>query len=250
MALGSNSGNKNSNSIFVDLKFNASKGPGAVGFRQTVGKTPTGAPAGEKQFNYETVTHGFVEGHLTGFVTKEEPTYDDKNIKEFIAYATIADVDGGPNVVVKFPLAQSAGRRLVGLLNAVKGGGPMIHLYTNHAEAGTEIGTKKLEKPQAYLNLRAGGPKGEKIDPIYVDADGQALFGDDGKPMQLAMGVPVAVAKKTHWDFTAADDMAFNTALALTDHFTKQADGHDDKPEDGISAHEAAAVASAPAPHA
>lgn len=249
MALGSNK-KQASNSIFVDLKFKAGGSGEGVGFRQTVSKTPTGLPAGEKQFNYETAMHGFVEGHLIGFRTKEEPTFDDKTVNEFIGYATVADVDGGPNVVVRFPLAQSAGRRMVGLLNAVKGGGPMIHLYTNHADIGTVIGDKTLTKAQAYLNLRAGGPKGEKIDPVYADAEGNAILDDKGFPAQLAMGVPVVVAKKTHWDFTAADDMAFNTALALTEHYTKQADGHDDKPaEDGINPHEAADAAGAPAPH-
>jgi hypothetical protein len=227
MALGSNK-KQASNSIFVDLKFKAGGSGEGVGFRQTLSKTPTGAPAGEKQFTYEYATHNFVEGHLIGF----------------------ADVDGGPNVVVKFPLAQSAGRRMVGLLNAVKGGGPMIHLYTNHADIGTVIGDKTLTKPQAYLNLRAGGPKGEKIDAIYADADGNSMLQENGAPAQLAMGVPVVVNKKSIWDFAAADDMAFNTALALTEHFTKQADGHDDKPaEDGINPHEAADAAGAMAPH-
>ena len=251
MALGTQQGSGKKNSIFVDLKFNATKGAAGVGFRQTLNKTPiAGAAAGEKQFSYETVTHGFVEGRLAGFVVKEEPTFDDKTVNEFIGYASIADVaqegaEAGPNVVVKFPLAGGAGRRLVGLMNAVKDGDPVVHIYTNHAEAGTKIGEKALIKPQAYLNMRIGDSKGEKIAPVYAGEDGQPLLDDKGAFAQLPMGELLTVNRKSVWDFTKADDVCMNTAAAVADHFVKAADGHADAPagEEGIDLNEAARAA-------
>lgn len=244
MALGKTSGGNTQKSIFVDLKSNANKA-GGVGFRETTNRTPTNNPEGAK-FTYEYAMHDYVAGRVAGFVAKEEPTYDDPKVKEFIGYGTFSDPEGGPNIVVKFPMASGFGRKLVGLMNASKQSDQVVYLHTNQADAGTKIGDKTLEKPAAYINMRFGDAKGAKVVPVYADENGQPLLDEKGEPVQLAMGVKHDIAKKIIWDFTAADDMTMNTAIALTEHFSKAAQGdhhtaaHDDG---GIDLNEAAAAA-------
>ena len=159
-------------------------------------------------------------------------------------------MNGGSTVVVKFPLASQAGRKLIGLLNAVKDTEPCIHLYTNLANAGDTIGDRTLDKAQAYLNMRLGDKAGEKVTPTYCDEQGQVLMdAEKNVPAGLPMGVQVVVNRKTVWDFGAADDVAMNTAFALVNHFHRQAEGdsHADgaasQEDEGINLAEAAAAA-------
>ena len=249
MALGKTQGQKR-NSIFVDLKFNATKGPEGVGFRQTTDKVASTTPG--RNFDYKYAMHDYVEGHVAGFAIKEEPVYDKPLEKEFIGYASLSDPAGGENVVVKFPLAGGAGRKLVGLLNSVKENGGVVYLHTNMAESGTVIGNKTLIKPQAYINMRKGDSKGEKVVPLYSDADGSPMYQPSGEPAQLASGVKHVIAKKEIWDFAAADEMTLNTATVLVAHFAKAGQGDDQKHvesdghEGGIDLDEAANAASTP----
>jgi hypothetical protein len=231
-----------SDTIFVDLKFNATKGEQGVGFRQTMEKTPIANPVdGGPRFAYKYDMHGFVSGHVTGFTTREEPTYDDKNIKEFIGYATFSDPEGGPNVCVKFPLASSSGRRVVGLLNAAKDSDPVVHLYTSTIAAGGVIGDKTYDKPAAFINARKNDIKGDRFEPVYADETGAPLM-KDGKPQQLAMGEQVTINRKVQWDFSVADDMVLLTASVLAEHYAKQTQSHSETP-DAASFEEAAAAA-------
>lgn len=239
--------------VFVDLKFAE-----PVGFRQTIGRTAReGAKEGERKFDYQYQMHDFVEGNLAGFRVKEEPRYDDPTQKDLVGYATIRDTDGGPDVVIRFPLLGQAGRKMVGLLAAAehaKAGA--VHLYTNFAEAGTRIGDKVLEKPQAYLNCKVGNSLGEKLVPLYYGEDGAPLLDDKGHPKPLPMGVKHVIARKEVWDFSDADNQTASTAAKLmqllqpkqgvTDAHTE---GHEDAHADAhaeIDLNEAANVAMRP----
>lgn len=240
MALGNSKGASNKEAIFVDLKFAPNKGEELVGFRQTVSKTPReGAKEGERKFDYVYQTYNFVEGEITNFRVKEEPRYDDPNEKEFIGYATFKDVgpEAGPDVVVKFPLLGQAGRRVVGLVAAaVEARAGSVHLYTNFAEAGTKIGDKVLDRPQAYINAKVGDSKGEKLMPLYYGEDGKPLMTAEGKPQPLPMGEKHVIARKEVWDFTAADNMVSQTALVLVDHFKRDDQQHHEAAAEGDAA--------------
>ena len=246
MALGKTQGQL-SKSIYVDLKFNATKGPAGVGFRQVLTKVPSLTEG--KKYDYTYAMYDYVEGHISGLRVKEEPVYDKPNEKECIGYATLSDPAGGENVIVRFPLAGGAGRKLVGLLNTAKDNAGVVYLHTNMAEAGTVINDKTLEKPAAYLNMRRNDSKGERITPSYVGPDGQTLIAADGKLAQLAMGVKHVVGKNVLWDFTVADEMTLNTAAIVVEHFANAAEGdehkhgepHDDSSVDLNEAAQAAA---------
>lgn len=247
MALGSKAPNAARNNVFVDLRFNAAKGQEGVGFRQVTAPASDGA---EKQI----AMHEYVEGNLVGFSVKEQAIYEDRAVKEnprkeIICNATFKDADGGPSVVVRFPLASSAGRKVVGLLNATKEQTPFVRLFTNFAETGTVIGDGKPSiKPAAYINMRKDGPKGEKIVPLYVDNAGKELRQESGAPAQLPMGQKVVVNKKEMWDFTAADEIAAATAATVAEYFASQREDHheaaaDAPADDGVDLNEAAEAA-------
>lgn len=248
MGLGTSKAAK-TDAVFVDLKFAASKGEEMVGFRQTISKTPReGAKEGERKFDYKYQTHNYVDGELAGFRVKEEPSYDDPNQKDLMAYATIRDVgaDPAPDVVVRFPLLSQAGRRMVGLLAAaVNAQAGAIHLYTNFADVGSQIGDKVLDKPQAYLNCKVGDSRGEKLTPLYFSEDGNPLLGEDGKPAKLPMGEKHVIARKEVWDFTKADEVVASTAAILEDVFKRDTDSHDEAPaaDEDVDLNEAAGAA-------
>lgn len=256
MALGKSS-KGSSNSIFVDLKSNPAKGESGVGFRQTLSFTANpefGKVEGAKKNIYEYAMHNFVEGHVAGFVTKEEPNYDDPKVNDIMGYATFTDPEGGPNVVVKFNVLSTFGRKVVGLLNAAKDADPVVHLYTSHAAAGAKIGDgEPLARAQSYINARRGDVKGERFVPLYAGPDGLALRKPDGTPAQLPMGTKHIVARKEIWSFEEADEVAINTAVVLVDHYKALADAHAEAngaaptEDGGVDLNEAASAA-APRP--
>lgn len=227
MGLGKSTGGAQRKAIFVDLKFNATKGADGVGFRETTSKTPrTNPQPGEAKYDYTYEMHNFVEGEIKNFSIREEPSYEDENVKEMIGYITVRDVavsDGGeaaPDVVVKFPMFGSAGRRLVGLVAAAqeKAAGA-IYIYTNFAEAGQKLGDKTLTKPQAYINAKVGDARGEKLSPLYYDGEGKPYLDQNGKPAQLPMGEQAVINRKTVWNFEKADDWVASTAVVVATRF-------------------------------
>lgn len=245
MALG-NTQVQRKNSIFVDLKFNPTKGPSGVGFRRMLTKVPSLTEG--KKFDYTYSLHDLVDGPVVGFRIKEEPVYEKPHLKEFIGYVEIADLTGGENVIVKFPLASVAGRKLVGLINTVKDQSVVVFLRTNMAEAGTVIGDMVLDKPTAFLNMYLNDAKGEKVIPSYAGPDGQTLVNPEGKLTQMVKGVKHTVGKNVLWDFTDADDMTLNTAGVVVTHFSKAApvDGHkqgQDHDDSSVDLNEAAQAA-------
>jgi hypothetical protein len=231
MGLGTSKAAK-TDAVFVDLKFAPNKGEEMVGFRQTISKTPRqGAKEGERKFDYTYQTHNYVDGELAGFRVKEEPSYDDPNVKDLMGYAVIRDVgaEPAPDVVIRFALLSQAGRRMVGLLSAaVSAKAGAIHLYTNFADTGAQIGDKVLDKPQAYLNCKVGDSRGEKLTPLYYGEDGHPLLDADGKPAKLPMGEKHVIARKEVWDFTKADEVVAATAAMLEDAFKRDTNGHED----------------------
>jgi len=253
MGLGTSKAAK-SEAVFVDLKFAPNKGEDLVGFRQTVGRTPrVGAKEGERKFDYEYKTHSYVEGEIAGFRVKEEPSYDDPAKGELMAYLTVRDVGGapGPDVVVRFPLLSQAGRKMTGLVAAAQeANAGAVHIYTNYAEAGTVIGDKTLDKPQAYLNCKVGDARGEKLVPLYYGDDGKPLLDEQGKPLPLPMGEKHVIARKEIWDFSKVDEIVASTAAKIEDGFSHRNDHHHDDghkaahDDEGVDLAEAAEAAS------
>ncbi len=232
MALGNSKNLRNDNTIFVDLKFAPNRGKEMVGFRQIVSKTPReNAKEGERKFDYAYQTFDYVEGEIVNFRVKDEPRFDDPNEKELMGYMTVRDVGEtvGPDVVVRFPLLGQAGRKLVGLIAAaVEARAGCVHIYTNFADVGAKLGDKVLDKPQAYINAKIGDARGEKLTPLYYGEDGKPLLKEDGTPMPLPMGEKVVVGRKEIWDFSKADNMVGQTALALVEHFRRDEQQHHD----------------------
>lgn len=240
MALGNSKAASGKEAIFVDLKFAPNKGEEFVGFRQTVEKIPRpDAKEGERKYDYKYQTYNFVEGEIVNFRVKEEPRYDNPNEKELMGYVTVRDLGEQPDVVVKFPLLGQAGRKLVGLVAAaVEANAGSVHIYTNYAEAGTKLGDKVLDKPQAFINAKLGDAKGEKLTPLYYGEDGKPLLKEDGKPAPLPMGEKHVIARKEVWDFTAADNIVGQTALVLVEHFKRDGEAHthaDSEGEEAVS---------------
>jgi len=123
---------------------------------------------------------------------------------------------------VRYPLLQQAGRRLTGLIAAaVDKQAGAVHIYTNFAEEGTKIGEKVLDRPQAFINAKVGNNRGDKLVPLYFDEQGKPLLDEDGKPAPLPMGTKHIIARKEVWDFTEADNVVSQTALALVEHFKR-----------------------------
>lgn len=247
MGLGTSRASK-SDSIFVDMKTNAKKGEEGVGFRQEIGRETDAS--GKVQRTY--AMHNFVAGHILSFKAAEEPTYDDKAKNEWIGYLTLSE-PGEPNVVVRFPMERSSGRRLVGLINAAMvAGDDTVFVRTTYAGEGTKLGNETLTEARAFLTLRAGDSQGEKRDPLFMNAEGQPLVDADGKAIALPAAKVVKIGKVEVKDSSEADEIVLNTAVSLMGHFAAQrdarkqtqgaADGHDD----GINPAEAAAAAASP----
>ncbi|MDM7322432.1 MAG: hypothetical protein P3W87_003930 [Gammaproteobacteria bacterium] len=241
MALGTQKGS-NRDVIFVDLKFAVSKGEEAVGFRQTINRIPReNAKEGERKYDYEYKMHNYVEGEITNFRVREEPRFDNPKEKEFMAIVTVHDLHGDPDVVVKYPLLSQAGRRLTGLVAAaVEANAGSVHIYTNYAEAGTKIGDRVLEKPQAYINAKVGDVHGQKLTPLYYGEDGKPMLDENGKPQPLPMGQKVVIGRKEVWDFSAADTIVSQTALVLVDHFQREHQRQSEAVEQSDESHEQA----------
>lgn len=251
MALGKSTAIANREVIFVDLKFAPNKGEDYVGFRQVISKTPReNVKEGERKYDYTYETHNFVSGEIVNFRVKEEPRYDNPNEKDFVAYVSFRD-EGEPDVVVRFPLHQQAGRRLVGLIAAaLERSAGSVYLYTNYAPAGSKIGDKVLEKPQAYINMKLGDQKGEKLTPLYYDDKGKPMLDEKGKPLPLPMGVKHVIGRKEIWDFEQANNVVSATAIVLMDHFRDAHNEHEvsgesfaQEQEDDVDLHEAATAA-------
>ena len=245
MGLGSTPRNTQRN-VFVDIRSNASKGPEGVGFSQYI-------PASEGA-EKKVVMHEHVEGNLINFSLKEQPIFEDRLVKvnprtEIICSATFKDDKNGPNVVVSVPLMSGFGRKLAGLVNATKHTSPFVRLRASWADTGTQFGeSKPLMKPTAYLTMNKDGPKGDRIDPLYVDNSGKELRLENGAPAMLPMGTPVLINKKEVWDFTACDEIAAATAATAAEYFAAQREGHHEAAapapaDDGVDLNEAAEAA-------
>lgn len=249
MAFGTNKGERRP-VVFLDLRTKASD-PDGVGFRQVLNKTANPDPAGPKWL-LETAMHQFVEGRITGFKVKEEDDFEDKTIKHKVGNLRISDTpvngqEAGPDVIVKFRLDGQHGRKLVGLIaNALVTNIPAIHIKTNRAEAGETIGTKVLEKPQAFVTANVGDAHGQRIKlPYYIDSATGAVRMNGEAVAELPRGVEMMVNKKKVYDFSAADAWVEETAEVLQSFFSVPAEEHveSDGGDDNIDLDEAAAAA-------
>lgn len=243
MGIGTSNTAAKTASVFVDLKTNAQKGAEGVGFRQETGRQTDGDGKVHRSF----ALHNYVSGHIQGFKAKEEPTYDDPNKSEWIGYLTLSE-QGEPNVVVRFPMERASGRRLVGLVNAaVQRGDDTVFLRTTFSEAGTKLGDLTLEKNQAFLTMRAGDAQGEKLAPLYLDANGSPMVDGEGNAASLPKAEKVKVGRTEVLDSSAADEIVLNTAASLMEHFEALRQARKDDQSDGdINPAEAAAAAAAP----
>ncbi len=215
MALGTTQAAR-ADSIFVDMKTNARNGKDQVGFRQETGfkivKDEKGVDTRQKIFAF----HDFVSGKLIGFTPKEEPTYEDHNIKEFIGYLTLAD-KGQPNVAVRFRIGNYHGRRMVGLINgALASDTQDLFIRMTFSAEGDKIGDWVLDNNMAFLTVRKGDANGEKIEPLYMDESGAPLVDKEGKPLPLPKPKEHEISRKKILDYTEADDIALNTVVAIT----------------------------------
>ena len=153
---------------------------------------------------------------MIGFTPKEEPTYDDQNINEWIGYLTLAD-KGQPNVAVRFRIGNYHGRRMIGLINgALASDTRDLFIRMTFAAEGEKMGDRVVDKNMAFLTVRKGDASGEKIEPLYMDESGAPLVDKEGKPLPLPLPKEVVINRKTVSDYSEAEDIALNTVVAIT----------------------------------
>lgn len=219
MGFGTTKASQAINSIFVDLKTNAKGGKNAVGFRQVIGETIVKDEHGVDKRQKTHALHDFVSGRIAGFKAREEPSYDDPDINEWVGYLTLME-QGAPNVVVRFPMERMQGRRMVGLINgAMEKTQGDVFLRTTFTPAGTKLGDRTTDADLAFLTLRVGGSDGEKLDPVFRNDDGSLMIDANGKPTPLPPPVEFIVNKKKMFDNAEADNIVASTAASLMLHF-------------------------------
>jgi hypothetical protein len=248
MGFGTTKPSQTGATIFVDLKTNAKGGKDAVGFRQVVGETIVKDESGADKRQKTYAMHDFVSGRIAGFKAKEEPSYDDHEIKEWVGYLTLME-QGAPNVVVRFPMERMQGRRMVGLINgALEKTQSDVFLRITFTPANTKLGDRTTDTDLVFLTLRVGGPEGEKLDPLFRKEDGSLMIEANGKPTPLPAPVEVMINKKIVLNNEVADNIVANTAFALMTHFeaVRQTRKPSDGSDDSIDADEAARAAASP----
>lgn len=176
--------------------------------------------------------------------------YEEDQIK-YVATLLLKDGETGEMVGVNFDMHDSLGGKLIGMLNtAIREGSVTgdFNLRTFYAAPKTKYNDS--EKGRSSINMRLNQEGAVDLKPIYLTEGGEVLMDPEkpGQPGMLPMGTVAGRVKgKDIWEFSARNAVITETALAVHEHFKKDAPADNHTEEGGVDLDEAAAAA-APKP--
>lgn len=164
-----------------------------------------------------------------------------------------------PDIVLNFPVTDSLGGKILGLLNAVRMSERLkdpINLFAFYRAPNTRYNDSP--KGKSSVNAVFAGEeriRNNYIEAVYMDESGSDVYRNAEGFSIPPMGKEVVVGRKTMWDFTGRDGVLSGTAVVLALHYYQQNQAPTDTNQSaqdagdgGIDLDEAAAAA-APGAH-